>query len=232
MTKLYDGQVADLLRNPGKYNPEIRALSYALLQEKRRIMDAADRTRTMAMIEELPEEILDVLAVELRTPAYSESFPVDIKRTLIKGTIAFYAKLGTPAAVNWLIRSIFGNGSMEDWYTYGGDPHHFRVVIRNDDTFHSLDDLEEAIRPISAIKRLSSWLDEFVVITDMGEQTLHFGGLISTVTRLPIPEATDTYSFTDTIRIGGRLAAVQSVPIPEQGGLINGLRIQGHHHWS
>lgn len=215
MTRLYDGQIADLLRNPGKYNPEIQALSYALCQEKRRIMDAADKTRTMAMIEEIPEEILDVLAVELRTPAYSESFPIDIKRTLIKGTIAFYAQLGTPAAVNWLIRSVFGNGNMEDWYIYGGEPHHFRVVIQNDDTFHSLDGLEEAIRPISAIKRLSSWLDEIVVITDMGEQALRLGGLISTVTQLPIPEAPDTYSFADTLRTGGQLAAVHSVAIPE-----------------
>ena len=68
MTNLYDGQIKDLLQNEAKYNPEVEALSYALQIEKQRIMEEADRTRTLAMIEQLPEEILDVLAVELRSP--------------------------------------------------------------------------------------------------------------------------------------------------------------------
>ena len=116
MTKLYDGLIADLLQNNGKHNPEARAISYAVLQEKRRAIDKVQQTRTMAMIDELPEIILDVLAVELRTPAYSESYAIEVKRELIKGTLAFYSKLGTPSAVNWVIRSVFGNGKVEEWF--------------------------------------------------------------------------------------------------------------------
>lgn len=215
MTKLYDGLAADLLQNPGKHNPEARALSYAILQEKRRIMDAANQTRTMAMIDELPEKILDILAVELRTPAYSESFSIEIKRTLIKGTLAFYSKLGTPEAVDWVVRSIFGNGGIDEWFTYGGEPHHFRVTVRNDGTFNTLEGLEDFHRLVNAVKRLSSWLDGITVITDLGTTTVRIGGHMALISRLPLPEMADTFSFEHTLRSGGRMATIQRQPLPE-----------------
>ena len=128
MIELYDGQITDLLRNnPLQYDPEVMAMGYAIREEKRRIMAETAQTLTMAMLDNAPEFVLDVLAVELRTPAYDETLPVETKRTLIKGTLEFYAHLGTPWAVNWVIRSIFGNGKVTDWYEYGGEAHHFRV---------------------------------------------------------------------------------------------------------
>ena len=38
MTDLYNGQITDLLNNAYRYDPEVIAFSYAILQEKRRIM--------------------------------------------------------------------------------------------------------------------------------------------------------------------------------------------------
>ena len=216
MTKLYDGLVADLLQNPGKYNPKARAISYAILKEKQRIIDEAQQTRTMALIDELPEKILDVLAVELRTPAYSENFPIETKRTLIKGTLAFYSKLGTPSAVNWVIRSIFGNGKIEEWFTYDGDPHHFRVRVQNDGSFRSLDALADFLRLVDAVKRLSSWLDEIIVETDMGEDTTHVGGTMGMMVSLPVPQIADTYGFTGELHTGGAMATITKIPVPQR----------------
>lgn len=215
MTKLFDCQVAELLQNAGKQNPEIRALSYAILQEKRRIMEKALRTRTMAMIDDLTEEILDVLAVELRTPAYDENFPIETKRALIKGTLAFYAKLGTPEAVNWVIRTVFGNGEIEEWFRYGGEPHHFRVTVQNDGTFSSLDGLADFLRLVAMVKRLSSWLDAITVETDLGPQALRIGGTMASITRLPLPELADSFSFEATLCTGGQMAAIHRRPVPE-----------------
>lgn len=215
MTKLFDCLVADLLNNGGKYNPEVRAVSYAILQEKRRIMVQAEQTRTMAMIDMAPEIILDVLAVELRTPAYSEDFPIETKRTLIRGTLTFYKRLGTPEAVNWVIQAIFGNGSIEEWFDYDGDPHHFRVSVNNDGTFTSMDSLGDFLRLVSSVKRLSSWLDTITVETDLGTAAVRIGGLMATVTRLAVPELTDTFSFETTARLGGLMAAIYRQPLPE-----------------
>jgi phage tail P2-like protein len=215
MTKLYDGQVADLIQNNLKYNPEIRALSYAILQEKRRAMDHADQTRTMAMIDTLPEPVLDILAVEIRTPAYSADLPIHTKRTLIKGTLTFYKKLGTPAAVNWVIQAVFGNGHIQEWFDYDGEPSHFRVFIANDWTFSSLDRLEEFMRLVGQAKRLSSWLDSITVTTETEPATLRMGGLMASVTRLPLPALEDSFEFEDTMHIGGLAAANYRHSLPE-----------------
>lgn len=124
MIKLYDGQVADLLQqNTAQENPEILALSYAVLVEKQRIMEQAQRTRTIAMIDLLPEEILDVLAVELRTPYYTGDAPLDQKRALIKNTLKWYFKAGTPAAVKELIAILFGQGDIVEWFDFTDPPY-------------------------------------------------------------------------------------------------------------
>lgn len=102
MTDLYNGQITDLLQqNEAARNPEIQALSYAALVEKRRIIDLAQRTRTISMVDLLPEEILDVLAVELRTPYYSGDMTLDQKREIIKKTLLWFFRAGTPAAVKY-----------------------------------------------------------------------------------------------------------------------------------
>lgn len=161
MTNLFDGQITDLLNNSMKYNPETIAMGHAVLQEKRRIMEQTYRTRLLAFTDTLGEKVLDHLAVELRTPSYSENFPIGVKRQLIAGTLPFYAKLGTPVAVNWIIRAIFGEGQMEDWYQYGGMPYHFR--IQSSAPIIATGGVTEFLQALESVKRLSSWLDEIIL---------------------------------------------------------------------
>lgn len=118
MTKLYDGQLTDLIQNHSRYNVEVQAISYALQMEKRRLMDLTRRTRTMAMVDELPEAILDVLAVELRTPYYSESMMTEEKRKIIKNTLVWHKRSGTPSAVKELVETIFGVGEVVEWFNF------------------------------------------------------------------------------------------------------------------
>ncbi len=166
MISLYDGQITDLLQNSLKHNPETQAIAYAVLQEKRRLIDLVERTRLMSAVDSLEERILDYLAVELRTPAYEDSLPLDTKRTLIKGTLPFYAKLGTPAAVDWVIKAIFGNGGIEEWFDYNGEPHHFRVNIPIAGVI-TPQMMEELRRMIASVKRLTSWLDTIITYLEM-----------------------------------------------------------------
>ena len=167
MIELREGRIADLLANSMRYNPETISIGYAILQEKRCLMALADRTRLMAQVEALDERTLDYLAVELRTPAYHDSFPLEVKRRLGAGTLPFYAKLGTPAAVNWAVETIFGGGAIEEWYGYGGEPHHFRAVIPVAGEL-TPESLTEFRRILVQVKRLSSWLDSIITVTEMG----------------------------------------------------------------
>ncbi len=122
MIKLYDGQITDLLPEKIAKDTDTRCLSFAIQQEHRRLLDLTDRTRTLSVIDELPEKILDVLAVELRTPYYQESMNLETKRDIIKRTLLWHTKAGTPSAVAELIEIVFGEGSIVEWFNYEEPP--------------------------------------------------------------------------------------------------------------
>lgn len=217
MTNLHDGQIADLLNNGLRYNPETIAMGYAIREEKRRIMALAARTRLLSAIDTLDEWTLDYLAVELRTPAYRESYPLDVKRKLIAGTIPFYAHLGTPASVNLIINAIFSGGHIEEWFEYNGQPHHFRVDIDLTGRTTALAETEEMMLLVDATKRLTSWLDEIHYVAEASAPALlRLGGAMAAVVTFPIPEQQDNFEFEDAAHIGGASAIAVKVPIPEQ----------------
>ena len=170
MINIHDGQITDLLSNSLRHNPETIAIAYAVLQEKLRILALAERTRLMAAVDSLEERILDYLAVELRTPAYEDSLPLETKRTLIKGTLPYYASLGTPAAVDWVIKAVFGNGGIDEWFNAG-----VFSMIRNlsDNVVVPIAGMitpkmmEELRRMIASVKRLTSWLDSIITYLEL-----------------------------------------------------------------
>ena len=127
MISLYDGQITDLLPWKIAQSSEVRCISYAVQQEHQRMLRLAAHTRTMAVIDELPEKILDVLAVELRTPYYQESMNLETKRNIIKRTLLWHTKAGTPSAVKELVETVFGEGEIIEWFEYGGKPGTFNI---------------------------------------------------------------------------------------------------------
>lgn len=123
MIDLYNGQLLDML--PSQMSREVQqiCLSHALRAGVRMIMDRADRTRTQALIDGLPERILDVLAVELHTPYYSEDLSIDQKRDIIKRTLLWHLTAGTPSAMRELIRIVIGEGAIVEWPDYEDPPY-------------------------------------------------------------------------------------------------------------
>lgn len=119
MTKLFDGQLTDLIQNNSRHNTEVQALSYALQMEKQRMMDLAQKTRTMAAVDDLPEAALDLLAVEMRSLYYDEGLAIEEKRSIIKAsTFSWFIKAGTPAAVAEMAAVIFGEAQVVEWFDF------------------------------------------------------------------------------------------------------------------
>ncbi len=123
MIKLYDGQITDLLPEKIAKDINTRCLSFAIQQEHQRLLRLTNKTRTLSVIDELPEKILDILAVELRTPYYQESMNLEMKRNIIKKTLGWHTKAGTPSAVEELIEIVFGEGKVVEWFDYDEPPY-------------------------------------------------------------------------------------------------------------
>lgn len=126
MADLYTALVTDIMQNDSAYDVEVQALAYAVRLEKQRIMREADKTRTVAVIDGLDESILDALAVELRSPYYSEDIPASQKREIVRNTLLWFSKAGTPAAVAEMAAAVFGSGQVVEWFDF--DPSDGEIV--------------------------------------------------------------------------------------------------------
>lgn len=131
MIKLSEGELLDLLPSQLKNDTDMICLSYALKCAVERLLQYERQTMTDNFIDSLPEKILDVLAVELRSPYYLDSMDIETKRSIIKNTLIWHTKAGTPSAVSEMITAIFGEGYLVEWFDFTeGDktPGYFDIV--------------------------------------------------------------------------------------------------------
>ena len=214
MIKLSGSRFTDIMPENLASQVETKAFAYAVGRQIEKLCAYSDAARTYAAIATMPEWLLDYMAVELRTPSYDENYSLKTKRALIQGSLLFYTQMGTPAAVNRIIETIFETGYIEEWYEYDGDPHHFRAYV-GDGGEGGPGDLEEVRRVLSSVKRLSSWLDDIITITAMDPDMVTFTGTMGKgYTSTPLPEAAVDYHLEDMIRAGGTFGTITQTAIP------------------
>ena len=214
MIKLSGSRFTDIMPDNLASQVETQAFAYAVGRQIEKLCAYSDAARTYAAIATMPEWLLDYMAVELRTPSYDENYSLKTKRALIQGSLLFYTQMGTPAAVNRIIETIFETGYIEEWYEYDGEPHHFRAYV-GDGGEVGPGELEEFRRVLSSVKRLSSWLDDIITITTMDPDMVTFTGTMGKgYTSTPLPEAAVDYHLEDMIRAGGTFGTITQTAIP------------------
>lgn len=213
MIELKTGRFTDLLPEHLR-STETEALAYAVGRQAVKLLALADGVSFYAGLDAAPESVLDHLAVELRTPAYREAFPLETKQTLIRDSLLAYAKMGTPAAVDRTLTAIFGAGRVEEWFDYGGQPHHFRARIQAGGAVKQ-EDLERFLWIVSGVKRLSSWLDCIVIQIDIPPAVLHIGGGFGASALAEIPAKPDKAAFCTALNACGSFHARAAPGLPE-----------------
>lgn len=131
-----------------------------------------EKLSTWDCIEKLSEKELDELAWELNIPWYDTGATIDVKQKLIHDSDEVYKKLGTKWAVENVINTYFGDGYIEEWFQYGGEPGRFRVYSGNP-TLNE-DKFSDFINLLSKVKRASAQLDG-VFISLSGQMNLYAG---------------------------------------------------------
>jgi P2-related tail formation protein len=160
MIKLADYRTEDAF--PSEMKTASRcAAAYAFDQEKKRILEAKKRVLIWASLENVPDDKLDVLAVENRVLFYNSGLDPSIKRQLIQNSIYWYMKLGTRQAMEEMIDIVFqnDNSSVEEWYTYAGEAFHFRIAVG---TNVSQTSITEFLRYLNTVKNARSRFDYLV----------------------------------------------------------------------
>ena len=75
------------------------------------------------MIDEVPEPVLDLMALELNTQYYEQSLPRETKERLVSQTLVWYMHAGTPSVLDEFLGTVLAGGYIEEWYEYGGEPY-------------------------------------------------------------------------------------------------------------
>jgi len=122
MIKYKDGEPIDLLPSHFKENADAVAISYACKMAIASLLECQKLTHLYSDIDSMPEELLDLMALEMKAPYYSENLEISIKRKLVKNAILWRSRAGTKKSVQDLITTIFGEGEIIEWYDFEDGP--------------------------------------------------------------------------------------------------------------
>lgn len=112
-------------------------------------------------IDDLPEAVLDELAWALSIEWWDPYAPIEVKRAIVRQSDLVHAKKGTPAAVESVVAAYFDEGRIEEWFEYGGQPHHYRILTPNATLVH--ENLGKFMKLLGKVARKSSKLDTVTV---------------------------------------------------------------------
>lgn len=170
--KLTDIEFIKLLPQFMREDKANQGLAAAIDEIVPQLARSVELLSTWDHIDELSEAELDELAWELNILWYDHGADISVKRELVKNSDKVYQRLGTKWAVESVINSYFGEGHVEEWFEYGGEPGHFRVSSPNPSL--NAESFDAFINLLNKVKRASAKLDG-VFITLAGQVSMAAG---------------------------------------------------------
>lgn len=110
-------------------------------------------------IDELPDELLDILAKDFKVDWWDSSYTLEEKRATLKSSKHVHRVLGTAGAVETALSAIFSDTEVLEWWNYNGDPFHFRILIDANNEIMNDEKYNRVLSKIACYKNLRSKLD-------------------------------------------------------------------------
>ena len=177
MIKYFEAGPKDLLPTSWIDTDEV-AISYALQMAMSKLKTFIEKTRLYGDIDHMPEDILDLMALELRTQYYDETLEIEKKRDIIRNTLAWYEKAGTTSAVEQMVTAVFSGANVIEWQNMKAEddpvPGTFAVeVIDNDSAGDRYKELREIIKNVKMASAHLAYLRRIIEIIIHMETTNH-----------------------------------------------------------
>lgn len=123
--------LADLVPESIRNDPAVAAATEAINGELKAVSSLCMVPALYARIDELSSHTLDHLAWQVDSKVWRDSWPIQLKRSVIRGVIIEKSKRGTRAAVQDIIEAIGGTSVLKEWFEY--DPpnpvHTFDILV-------------------------------------------------------------------------------------------------------
>lgn len=135
------------------------ALATAIADKLVPCVAETDLPRIFPRIDELDESLLDALAYDFKVDWWDYGYSLQEKRNTLRGSWYVHKHMGTPAAVMTALSAIYPNSKVEEWFEYGGEPYHFRLLIPVDASTLDASKHATVLKLVSFYKNLRSVLD-------------------------------------------------------------------------
>jgi len=126
---IYSVNFADYLPETLKRDPKMKALAAAVTEQMLGVSAEINNVLIYSRIDELPEELIDILAFDMHVDWYDYSYPLEIKRNILKSSVKVHKRMGTKYAVENALKAFYPDSRVEEWFEYGGRPYTFRIRI-------------------------------------------------------------------------------------------------------
>ena len=156
---IYEASWAELLPEPLKNDRRMVVLASVIAEQKRKIAGEIWRNRFWTDLDSVPEQMLDVLAYDLKIDWWDESYSVDEKRKTLKESLLVHKHMGTKYAVETAISAIYPRTVVEEWFEYGGDPYTFRLTIDATDFPVNTERHRQVLQRVNYYKNVRSHLE-------------------------------------------------------------------------
>lgn len=126
---IYSVNFADCLPEALKRDAKMKALAAAVTKQMLGVSAEIDNALIYSRFDELPEELVDILAYDMHVDWYDYSYPLDVKREIVKNSVKVHKKLGTKYAVETALKSVYKHVRISEWFEYGGSPYFFNINV-------------------------------------------------------------------------------------------------------
>lgn len=156
---IYEADLARYLPEALKKDPKMLALAQTAANGLLEASGLIDNVLIYSRFDQLPEELVDILAYDLHVDWYDYSYPLEAKRDLVKNSVKVHKKMGTKYAIETALGSLFPESEVEEWFQYEGEPGHFHIILDVTDQRITAD-YHAIIKAVKLYKRLSAHMDE------------------------------------------------------------------------
>lgn len=163
MQEIYNTAPFDLMPK-ALQTPENQALSYSIKKGQEKILNYSKRIVLYANLNYIPDEILNLAALELRTQYYDRDASRKVREDMVRQTLFWYMHGGTKTVLEEYLATLYQGGHVEEWYEYGGNPYFFKAIVTiKDEDIISVGDGKNITRRILAYKNVRSWLEALIL---------------------------------------------------------------------
>lgn len=158
MNKLDFSEIFRLYPSVLKEDKEFNAIGVALTIQLLKNVELTGREIIYPRIESLLESVLDALAFDFNVEWYDYEGTIDEKRRTIAECMNIHKFKGTKAAILTALKSVYDDVRVLEWYEYGGEPFHFKIIIRH--SHSGYDKLTRLLQKVKYYKNVRSHLEE------------------------------------------------------------------------